>query len=109
MKFLQKPSAWQPCSPLFLLFSRKPKSWKQYEAHLDFPVGKSVILPDFMNNQIGLRNIQNMLNKIHGDKKPTITNVYIERFASPEGSLQLNEQPSQNLSHYAEKTVPYAP
>nr|WP_199902044.1 hypothetical protein [Bacteroides stercorirosoris] len=50
-----------------------------------------------------------MLNKIHGDKKPTITNVYIERFASPEGSLQLNEQPSQNLSHYAEKTVPYAP
>lgn len=82
---------------------------EQYEAHLDFPVGKSVILPDFMNNQIGLRNIQNMLNKIHGDKKPTITNVYIEGFASPEDSLQLNEQPSQNLSHYAERTAPCAP
>ena len=33
---------------------------EQYEAHLDFPVGKSVILPDFMNNQTELQNIRNM-------------------------------------------------
>lgn len=76
---------------------------EQYEAHLDFPVGKSVILPDFMNNQTELRNIRNMLNKIHGDKKLTITNVYIEGFASPEGSLQLNEQLSQNRAEALKK------
>ena len=35
---------------------------EQYEAHLDFPVGKSVILPDFMNNQTELRNIREMFS-----------------------------------------------
>lgn len=76
---------------------------EQYEAHLDFPVGKSVILSDFMNNQTELRNIQNMLNKIQDNKKLTITNVYIEGFASPEGSLQLNEQLSQSRADALKK------
>lgn len=69
---------------------------EQYEAHLDFPVSKSVILPDFMNNQAELRNIQNMFNKIQNDKKLTVTGVYIEGFASPEGPLKLNEQLSKS-------------
>ena len=69
---------------------------EQYEAHLDFPVGKSVILPDFMNNQTELRNIREMFNKIQNDKKLTITGVYIEGFASPEGPLKLNEQLSKS-------------
>lgn len=69
---------------------------EQYEAHLDFPVGKSVILPDFMNNQTELRNIREMFNKIQNDKKLTVTGVYIEGFASPEGPLKLNEQLSKS-------------
>ena len=69
---------------------------EQYEAHLDFPVSKAVILPDFMNNQTELRNIQNMLNKVQNEKKLTVTGVYIEGFASPEGPLKLNEQLSKS-------------
>ena len=37
---------------------------EQYEAHLDFPVNKSVILTDFMNNHAELVNIHAMFDKI---------------------------------------------
>lgn len=76
---------------------------EQYEAHLDFPVGKSVILPDFMNNQTELRNIREMFNKVQNDKKLTITDVYIEGFASPEGPLKLNEQLSKSRAEALKK------
>lgn len=76
---------------------------EQYEAHLDFPVGKSVILPDFMSNQTELRNIREMFNKVQNDKKLTITGVYIEGFASPEGPLKLNEQLSKSRAKALKK------
>lgn len=76
---------------------------EQYEAHLDFPVGKSVILPDFMNNQTELRNIREMFNKIQNDKKLTVTGVYIDGFASPEGPLKLNEQLSKSRAEALKK------
>lgn len=76
---------------------------EQYEAHLDFPVGKSVILPDFMSNQTELRNIREMFNKVQNDKKLTITGVYIEGFASPEGPLKLNEQLSKSRAEALKK------
>lgn len=68
---------------------------EQYEAHLDFPVSKAVILPDFMNNHSELTNIQNMFHKIQNDKNLTVTGIGIEGFASPEGPLKLNEKLSQ--------------
>lgn len=68
---------------------------EQYEAHLDFPVNKSAILPEFMNNQAELTNIQNMFHKIQNDKNLTVTGISIEGFASPEGPLKLNEKLSQ--------------
>lgn len=67
----------------------------QYEAHLDFPVNKYVILPEFMNNQKELTNIHSMFNKLQNDRNLTITQVGIEGFASPEGPLKFNEQLSQ--------------
>lgn len=76
---------------------------EQYEAYLDFPVGKSVIQPDFMNNQTELRNIREMFNKVQNDKKLTITGVYIEGFASPEGPLKLNEQLSKSRAEALKK------
>ena len=61
---------------------------EQYEAHLDFPVNKSVILTDFMNNH-------SMFDKIQNDKNLTIKGIGIEGFASPEGPLAFNEQLSK--------------
>lgn len=68
---------------------------EQYEAHLDFPVSKAVILPEFMNNQKELANIHSMFNKVQDDRNLTITQIGIEGFASPEGPLKFNEQLSQ--------------
>ena len=61
---------------------------EQYEVHLDFPVNKSVILTDFMNNH-------SMFDKIQNDKNLTIKGIGIEGFASPEGPLAFNEQLSK--------------
>lgn len=68
---------------------------EQYEAHLDFPVSKSVILTDFMNNHAELMNIHSMFEKIQNDKNLTVTDIGIEGFASPEGPLAFNEQLSK--------------
>ena len=65
---------------------------KQYEAHLEFPVNKSVILPDYMNNASELQNIRKMLSETLNDKGLNVKGIYIEGFASPEGALKLNEQ-----------------
>lgn len=65
---------------------------RQYEAHLEFPVNKSVILPDYMNNKSELQQIQKMLSEIVNDKEVSVKGIYIEGFASPEGALKLNEQ-----------------
>ena len=67
----------------------------QYEAHLDFPVNKFVILPEFMNNKKELASIHGMFNKIQNDRNLTVTQIGIEGFASPEGPLKFNEQLSQ--------------
>ncbi len=69
---------------------------EQYEgSHLDFPVNKSVILTDFMNNHTELVNIHSMFDKIQNDKNLTIKGIGIEGFASPEGPLAFNEQLSK--------------
>lgn len=68
---------------------------EQYEAHLDFPVNKYVILPEFMNNRKELANIRAMFNKVQDDRNLTVTQIGIEGFASPEGPLKFNEQLSQ--------------
>lgn len=68
---------------------------EQYEAHLDFPVNKYVILTDFMNNHSELVNIHSMFDKIQNDKNLTVTGISIEGFASPEGPLSFNEQLSK--------------
>ena len=81
---------------------------EQYEAHLDFPVSKAVIQPEFMNNHKELMNIHAMFDKIQNDKNLTVTGISIEGFASPEGPLKFNEQLSQKraeeLSDYQRKS-----
>ena len=72
---------------------------EQYEAHLDFPVSKSVILTDFMNNHAELLNIHSMFDKIQNDKNLTVTGISIEGWASPEGPLKFNQQLSQNRAN----------
>lgn len=76
---------------------------EQYEAHLDFPVGKAVIQPEFMNNHKELENIRRMFQKIENNPNLTVTGVHIEGFASPEGPLKLNERLSQERAEALKK------
>ena len=77
---------------------------EQYEAHLDFPVNKSVILTDFMNNHSELVNIHSMFDKIQNDKNLTVQSISIEGFASPEGPLAFNEQLSKKRAEALKDT-----
>lgn len=70
--------------------------YESYESHLDFPVSKSVILTDYMNNNTEMANIQALFDKIKNDKSLTITEIHIDGFASPEGPLKFNEELSRN-------------
>lgn len=60
------------------------------EAFLNFPQGKSVILPDFGNNTIELRKIDETLNLVLNDKNVTCKGIELKGYASPEGSYAFN-------------------
>lgn len=76
----------------------------QAQAYLDFPVGRSVIVPDFRRNPEELSKIQNTLRGVQSNPDVQITGMFIEGYASPEGSYALNTRLSneraQALTNY---------
>lgn len=68
------------------------KRSEQHEAFLDFPVAKTEINPSYMNNPRELEKIESMLNEIRKDKNLTVNGVSIRGYASPEGSVALNNR-----------------
>ncbi len=62
----------------------------QAQAYLDFPVGRSIIVPDFRRNPEELGKIQQTLREVQSNTDVTITGMFIEGYASPEGSWALN-------------------
>lgn len=71
------------------------KRSEQREAFLDFQVAKTVIVPDYMNNPRELAKIESMLEEVRNDKNLTVNSITITGYASPEGSVLLNNK----LSH----------
>ena len=67
-----------------------------YSAHLNFQVGKHVILRDFKNNAEVLNKVDQVINEIRNDKNLSITNFEITGYASPEGNEQSNMILSEN-------------
>lgn len=68
----------------------------QGDAYLDFPVGKSVILPDFRKNPDELSKIRESIRSVAENQDATLTGVYIEGYASPEGSYEANDRLSRD-------------
>lgn len=66
------------------------------QAFLDFPVGKSNILPDFRRNPTELAKIQSVVEQVKNNRYATITSIDLTGYASPEGSAQLNLNLSKN-------------
>lgn len=77
-------------------------------AYLCFMVNKWDILPDYMNNTAELQKIHNSVNVVKNDSNVSITKMYIEGFASPEGNYDHNIMLSKNrteaLKQYLERT-----
>lgn len=65
------------------------------EAYIDFPVGKTVILPDFRGNRAELDKIRATIDKVKNDPDYTITSLDFRGYASPEGSYASNERLAQ--------------
>ncbi|MBD8347787.1 OmpA family protein [Dysgonomonas sp. HGC4] len=67
----------------------------QPPVHLNFPVGKSVILRDFGRNSEELQKIESVIYGVKNDTDMTITGLFIKGYASPEGTYATNERLSQ--------------
>lgn len=59
-------------------------------AFVTFPLNRTELKPDFMNNRAELQKIINSIEQVRNDKDATISRVHIEGFASPEGSFNNN-------------------
>lgn len=70
----------------------------QGKAYLDFPVGKSVILPDFRRNPTELSKIQSAVEQVKNNRYATITSIDLTGYASPEGPAELNLKLSKDRS-----------
>ncbi|MCD7850547.1 MAG: DUF3868 domain-containing protein [Parabacteroides sp.] len=76
----------------------------RFEAYLEFVVAKTDILPDFRGNRAELTKLEGELAKIQNDRNLAVTHIAISGFASPKGSVELNNRLSEGraeaLSHY---------
>lgn len=83
------------------------------EAYIDFPVGKTEIYPDYMRNPRELAEIRRTIDDILSDEDVTITSVYFEGYASPDGPYALNEKlakgRTQALMEYVNRYFDFPP
>lgn len=68
---------------------------EQGESFLDFAVGKTAVNPEFGRNAAELEKIRRMIDLVQDDKDLTIKRIVIVGYASPEGSLAMNERLSE--------------
>ncbi|MBB4044705.1 outer membrane protein OmpA-like peptidoglycan-associated protein [Bacteroides reticulotermitis] len=68
---------------------------RQGKAFLDFPAGRSGILPAYRRNPQELRKIDDAVRDVISNEDAVLLGLYVEGFASPEGSYALNERLSR--------------
>jgi outer membrane protein OmpA-like peptidoglycan-associated protein len=73
-------------------------------ALLCFELNKWDIKPNYMTNPVELQKIHNSVNIVKSDSDVTIRRMTIEGYASPEGSVEVNQRISENRAN-AVKTV----
>ena len=86
---------------------------EQGESFLDFAVGKTAVNPEFGRNAAELEKIRRMIGLVQDDKDLTIKRIVIVGYASPEGSLAMNERLSEGrakaLRDYLQSRYPAIP
>lgn len=71
----------------------------RFEVYLEFVVAKTDILPDFRNNRAELNTLEAGLNTIQNDANLQVTRLAITGYASPEGSVDLNNRLSEGRAN----------
>lgn len=61
-------------------------------AYIDFPVGQTVIYPDYHRNTAELGKIDGTIDSVRNDKDITITSVWLKGYASPESPYRHNKE-----------------
>lgn len=76
-------------------------------AFVEFPVNKTVLLPDFRTNAAELAKITATIDSVKGDPDITLTSIAIKGYASPEGSYANNSRlaagRTESLKSWVEK------
>lgn len=75
------------------------------EAYVNFPVNKTVIRPDYINNRVELGKITATIDSVKTDGDMRITALSIKGFASPEGSYVGNERLAKGRTEALKKYV----
>ena len=76
--------------------AREPKVLdRSGQAFLDFPVGQSVIQPNFRRNPVELARIQNAVRAVVSNPDAQLQSIHIRGFASPEGTAASNQRLSE--------------
>ena len=65
------------------------------EARLSFEVSKAIIRPELGNNTAELVKIRELIESVDKDKYVSIRRIHIAGYASPEGSLAMNQRLSE--------------
>lgn len=65
---------------------------KQAEAYLDFRTGRSTIEPNYRRNPEELAKIESTLSELQNNTDVTVNGLFVEGYASPEGSYGLNKR-----------------
>lgn len=103
--------------PTFLWIAPVAEGVKNREisgrAFIDFPVSKTAILPDYRSNAPELAKIRASIDSVRNDKDVTARSLTIHGYASPEGSLALNERLAKGrteaLKAYVDGLYHFAP
>ncbi len=82
-------------------------------AYVNFPVNRTEMYPNYMNNPIELAKITNTIDSVKNDPDITITSIFIKGFASPEGSyannVRLATGRTATLKDYVESLYHFGP
>ncbi len=74
-------------------------------AYINFPVNRTELHPQYMNNPAELSKITATIDSVKGDPDITITSISINGFASPEGSYNNNERLAKGRTETLRKYV----
>lgn len=76
-------------------------------AYVNFPVNKTEIYPDYMNNPAELRKITSSIDTVRGNPDATITSITLTGYASPEGpylnNVRLAKGRTESLRDYVSR------